>query len=831
LREIPGPGALVAKKFGPKEGDSTHVDTASGLTTLADLVRHYRSVARLSQEEMAERAGLSARTVSDIECGVARSPRAVTLSLLAEALALDPPAKQRLYASVRRGPASPEPALVSPQPKLPAGPARLIGRADELRAARTRILEEPVPLLNVTGAAGVGKTAFVLGLARDLAESFERVLYVDLAGLPDAGFVLAKIAVDAGFKEVPGVEPAAALAEALAERPTLLVLDTFEHVPAAAAAVAGLPAAAPTLRIVTASRAPFAGAGGRAFRLEPLPAASAVELLVERVKDVRPDFEVTAANSDGVSELVSRLEGLPLAIELAAPLLRLMPAPALAARVAHPLPLLESTRSGVPPRQRTMRSALASSYDLLGEAEQSLFRRLAVFAGPFDAAAAERVAGGGGDAFATLRSIAGLVDHNLLAAAGSDDDVEPSFAFSGLVRTYALELLSQSGELDSAFARSADFVIELARTVTFGDPQSQSCENLERVKTALPNIEAVFDWTLATGRIELGMRLAQALWAFWWLTGSFASGLARVMPLIAAAQAGAPVGEAVLAEVYLLAAGLTDARGEIEEADALARQALPIKRRLGDKLSEAAILTGQGVHASERCDFVQARALFEAGLAIRQACERPLLVAKSLTDLGQSAFHEGDVVAAAAYLERALAAFREVRSDLGTGIAFALLGAIAANQRATDRAETFSKEALRVGNAVGHGATVAVATFNLGLVALQRHDLDAAEGFLREALAAFHAGEASGEVPYVVEALAEVAAAKGNPREAVRLFGAAAAFRERARKRLFPVFRESRDAVIATLRAALGNDVFEAEWMVGTTQRLTPPFDKLPSTS
>jgi len=815
---VPGPAASAAKTWASEEGVSTHVDAASGLTTLADLVRHYRSVARLSQEEMAERAGVSARTVSDIECGVARSPRAVTLSLLAEALALDAPAKQRLYASVRRGPANPEPPRVAPL-KLPPGPVRLIGRADDLRAARARILEEPARLLNVTGAAGVGKTAFVLGLARELAASFERVLYVDLAGLPDASFVHAKIAIDAGFKEAPGVEPAAGLAAALAERPTLLILDTFEHVPLAAASVEGLLAEAPSLRIVTASRAAFAGARGRAFRVEPLAAAAAAELLAERVKDVRPDFEVTAANGDGVAELVGKLEGLPLAIELAAPLLRLMPAAALAARLAHPLPLLESTRSGLPPRQRTMRRALASSYELLGDEERALFRRLAVFAGPFDVAAAERVAGSDGDPSATLHRIAGLVDHNLLGAAGSDEDVEPSFAFSGLVRTYALELLSESGDLDAAFARLADFALVVARTVSFGDPGSQSRDNLERVRAALPNIEAVFDWALATQRIELGMRLAHALWAFWWVTGSFASGLARVVALIAAAQGGAPVDEAVLADAYILAAGLSDARGEIEEADALARQALPIKRRLGDRLSEAAILAGQGVRASERCDFAQARALFEASLAIRQACERPLLVGQSLTDLGQSAFHEGDLAAAEAYLERALAAFREARSDLGTGVVFALFGAIAANRHATDRAETFSKEALRVGNEVGHGATVAVATFNLGLVALQRADPDEAERLLREALEAFDAGEASGDVPYVVEALAEVAAAKGDPREAVRLLGAAAAFRERARKRLFPVFRDSRDAFLAALRTALGDDVYEADWLVGSALR------------
>jgi predicted ATPase/DNA-binding XRE family transcriptional regulator len=819
--------ASAAKNCSPGEGDSTQVDTASGLTTLADLVRHYRSVARLSQEEMAERAGVSARTVSDIECGVARAPRAVTLSLLAEALALDAPAKQRLYASVRRGPATPEAARVAATParvaapKLPPGPVRLIGRAGELREARARILEEPVRLLNVTGAAGVGKTAFVLGLAHELAGSFERVLYVDLAGLPDASFVHAKLAVDAGFKEAAGVEPADGLAAALAEQPTLLILDTFEHVPAAAAAIEALVAAVPSLRVVTASRTAFAGAGGRAFRVDPLPVWAAVELLTERVKDVRPDFEVNAANASGVAELVSKLEGLPLAIELAAPLLRLMPAPALAARLAHPLALLESSRSGLSPRQRTMRSALASSYELLSDAERTLFRRLAVFAGPFDVAGAERVAGSD-DAFATLRTIAGLVDHNLLRAAGSDDDVEPSFAFSGLVRTYALELLSESGDLDPAFARLADFALAVAQTVTFGDPGSQSRENLERVKTALPNIEAVFDWTLATGRIELGMRLAHALWAFWWVTGSFASGLARVTALIAAAQAGAPVEEGLLADAYILAAGLTEARGELEEADSLARQALPIKQRLGDRLSEAAILTGQGVRASERCDFAQARILFEAGLAIREACERPLLIGKSLTDLGQSAFHEGDVAAAAEYLQRALAAFREARSDLGTGVAFAILGAIAANRRATDRADTFSKEALRVASAVGHGATAAMATYTLGLVALQRDQLDEAERLLREALAAFYAGEASGDVPYVVEALAEVAAAKGNPREAVRLLGAAHAFRERARKRLFPVFRESRDAFVAALRTALGDDVYEADWMVGTALRITP---------
>jgi predicted ATPase len=801
---------------------------------------------------MAERAGLSARTVSDIECGVARSPRAVTLSLLAEALALDATAKQRLYASVRRGPSvaalrqaqgdsgqaqgdggkaggyngtlSPSKGpgeSAAPAMRLPLGPARLIGRSGEVENARALVLEQPSRLLNVTGAAGVGKTAFVLFVARELAGSFERVLYVDLGALPDASFVLAKIAVDAGFKEVAGLEPAEGLAAALAERPTLLVLDTFEHVATAAPSVEGLLAAVPSLRIVTASRAPFGGSAGRAFRLDPLPAAAAAELLTERVKDVRPDFEVTAGNAAGVADLVRALEGLPLALELAAPLLRLMPAAALAARLAQPLPLLVSSRSGVPPRQRTMRSALASSYDLLGDDERALFRRLAVFAGPFNASAAERVAGSGGDFFATLRTIAGLVDHNLLRAAGFDEAAEPSFDFSGLVRNYALELLAESGELDLAYSRLADHVSEVARTVTFGNPSSQSRENLDRVRAELPNIDAAFDWALATGRIELGMRLAHALWTFWWVSGSFASGLARVNALIAGARDGPRVAEAVLADAYILAAGLSEARGDLDEADGFARQALPIKRRLGDQLGVAAILTGQGVRASERCDFTQARAFFEEGLAIRRASANPLMVGKSLTDLGQSAFHQGDAVAAAEYLEQALAAFREARSDLGTGVAFAILGALAVNRRSTDRAETFSHEALRVGTAVGHGATVALATFNLGLVALQRGELDEAERLLRAAHEAFYAGDASGEVPYVLEALAEVAAAKGRTRQAVRLLGTAHAFRERARKTMFPAFRDAYTAFVDTLRAKLGDEVFEADWMVGSALRVT----------
>jgi len=703
----------------------------------------------------------------------------------------------------------------------PVGAARLIGRLGEIEQARTLILAGPSRLLNVTGAAGVGKTAFVIGLAHELVGAFERVLYIDLGALPDASFVLAKIAVDAGFKEVPGVVPAAALATALAERATLLVLDTFEHVATAGTAVEGLLAAVPSLRVVTASRAPFGGGAGRAFRLDPLPAAAAIELLTERVQDVRPDFEVTPANAVGVADLVRVLEGLPLAIELAAPLLRLMPAAALAARLAHPLPLLVSSRSGVPARQRTMRSALASSYELLGDEERALFRRLAVFAGPFDANAAERVAGGGGDAFATLRTLAGLVDHNLLRAAGSDEAAEPAFDFSGLVRRYALELLTESGELDAAFARLAEHELAIAGTVTFGTPASQSRENLDRVRAELPNIDAVFDWALATGRIELGMRLAHALWAFWWVSGSYGSGLARVTALIAAAEGGAAVDEARLADAYMLAAGLSEARGEIDEAGLFAGQALPIKRRLGDQLGVAAIQTGQGVRASERCDFAEARALFEEGLAIRQACANPLLVGKSFTDLGQSAFHQGDAAAAAEYLEKALAAFREARSDLGTGVVFAILGALAANRSATDRAETFSREALRVGNAVGHGATVAVATFNLGLVALQRGELDKAERLLLDAHDAFFAGEASGEVPYVLEALAEVAVARGRPRRAVRLLGAAHAFRERARKVMFPVFREAYAAFTDRLRATLGDDVFEAEWMVGSALRVT----------
>lgn len=811
------------------------MDTASGFSTLAELVRHFRSLARLSQEELAERAGVSARTVSDIECGVARSPRAVTLSLLAEALALDAGDKQRLYALVRRSPAPPDlPAGVATVSKLPQGPPRLIGRAAELGAARALLATGAHRLLNCLGPAGVGKTAFVLELGRELRGSFERVLFVDLGSLPDAGFVATKIAVAAGVKEASGSNALAALAAALEEHRTLLLLDTFEHVMAAAPAIEDLLEAAPSLTIVTSSRAPLTGGAGRVLRIEPLPlpapgsapadvaANPAVELLVERVRDVRPDFEVTAANASVVADLVRNVWGVPLAIELAAPLLRMLPAAAVAARLADPLPLLVTTRSGVPLRQRTMRGAIAWSHELLGPDERIFFRRLSVFRAPFDAAAAERIAAseGGGDMLGTLRLIAALVDHNLLRAAGNDEDVEPSFAFSPLVREFAFELLSASDDADPVFERLAAYVLEAARRVSFQEPASQSRESLERLTAAIPNIDAVFDWTLATGRIELGIELAQALWAYWWVTGSFASGVSRLTALIARAEGGSPVSDAHLANAYIEAAGLTEAHGEFERADELAERALPIKRRLNDLPGIAAILNGKGVRASERCEFEKAREYFEAGLAIRQQIGNRLLVGQSYADLGHSAFYQGDTVGAAAYLQQALAAFRDAHSELGIGVAFASLGAIAANQNLFDRAETFSREAERVATAVGHGASLALVTFNLGLVALGRGEYDEAEKLLRDALAAYQASEASSELPYVVEALAEVLAAKGHPREAARLLGAAHAHRQRARKLMFPVFEARYGDFIAALRMALGDDVFDDDWLVGSALRI-----------
>jgi predicted ATPase/DNA-binding XRE family transcriptional regulator len=795
------------------------------MVTLAELVRQFRSDARLSQEDLAERAGLSPQTVSNIERGIAPSPRAITLSLLAEALGLDVDKKERLTASIRRQPAGLPPPLQVAEPfavrgirRLPPGPVRFIGREKELAACRALLGDADVRLVTVLGGAGVGKTSLALEIARTTTAIFDAgVLFVELSGVPDQSFVATKISVAAGVREAADGALSETIGAALGNRRALLVLDTFEGVIGAAPFVAELLVAAPSLTALVTSRSPLHLAAECRFPLAPLGRKAATELLVERIQALRPEFSVTPANAPSIAEVAQRLDDLPLAIELAAPLLKLMSPAALASRLEKRLPLLVAGPLDVPARQRTMRAALDWSYVLLSPDEAQLFRRLAVFRGAFSADAAASIGGSEGSTpLAVLRSLAVLVDHNL-ARVVDEEDTEPRFVCSDLVREYAAELLAASGERDATFARLAEYLTACARQFSTRDSSAQIASMRTSLAREAANFDAVLGWALDPAWVETGLRLAVALRTLWWFAGMLVEGSTWLRGLLEVAECRHVANDALLADAYAAAGGLEEARGDFVAAGMFQAKALPLKRKLGDLAGVAALLSGRAVAASQSGDYPRARELLTEGLIIRRALGDNCKTAESLVDLGTIAADEGNSLDAEALFVEALGYFREAENDLGIGFAFQGLARNAALHGAPDRAETFGMEGLRIGRLIRHTVLVASSTETLGWVAFQRGTHAVAESLFRESIELFVAMGDRVALPDVMEGLAATRNARGDACEAAQLLGRADAIRRRRRKDIVPVLRVRHDRLVETLRNALGAESFNAEWNIGSS--------------
>ena len=515
------------------------VDTSSA--TFGMLLRQLRLAAGLTQEGLAERAGVSARGVQDLERGVRMAPRAETLRLLADALDLDAAARSTLITAAHPELASPgsaaSPERLSPPP-IPATP--LVGREPEVAAACAQLRrpggEVGTRLLTLTGPGGVGKTRLALAIAAELAADYaEGVAWVELAPVRDPDLVAAVVARAFGVRESGDQPVAETLVTFIAKRRLLLVLDNLEHVLAAAPLVAQLLAAGPQLTVLATSRTrlrlrgeqelsipPLAvpGADETQPPLEGLAGVAAMRLFTERAQEVLPDFALTAENAAAVAAICRRLDGLPLALELATVRIKLLPPAALLSRLERRLPLLSGGARDLPHRQQTMRDAIAWSHDLLTTDEQAVFRRLAVFVGGFTLEVAEDVGGRfarGGEVEreappSVLDLVASLCDQSLLRPL-SPTGSEPRLALLETIREYAGECLVASGEEeDTRHAHAACFLAlaERAEPELTGPTQTAW---LDRLEVEHDNLREALGWSVQHDP-RTALRLVGALWRF-----------------------------------------------------------------------------------------------------------------------------------------------------------------------------------------------------------------------------------------------------------------------------------------------------------------------------
>lgn len=797
-------------------------------SAFGSLLREFRVDRGYSQEALAEHASLSPRTISDLERGVKTRPHPATLRFLAEALDLEPDDRARFVAAARPGAAPPERSAPQPVRRIPQPPTPLIGRDGEMATALDLLARDTTRLITITGPGGVGKTRLALEIASAIeAQDQREVAFVELGPIAEPALVASAVATTLDLHERAGVPLEDAIREHLQSRKLLLVLDNCEHVlDGVRALILSLLAAAPDLAILATSRPPLHLRDERALPLAPWPvpdpdaierlddlaASPAVALFLERAGAARADLELTDADARDIVAICRQLDGLPLALELAAIRVRALSLRALAGMLGERLRLLTQGPWDAPERHRTLREAIGWSHDLLTGSQKTFFRRLAVFAGGCTLDGATRVAAGD-DPFTALDGLEALVDQGMVLQT-SEPDGEVRFRMLGTVRDYALERLEASGEAGAIHAALAAQIIELAEQADPSDPGKM----VARLTREQANIRAALAWALGDtghgGDPAIALRLAGALWPFWHMRGQYQEGHGWLERAIA--QAG-QVDPAARAQAFLTLANIANNLEDHAHARSLYGESLHICEEIGDDRGVASATIGLGMVATNTGDYDRAEKLLDEALERCQALASPATVT-CLFGLGQLAIARGDTDAAErwldearkmcgpnavvplAYLAMESARIARYRGDL-----------IVAGEQAAACLGTFRE--------IGERRAEATSLTELGHIDLLTGNLDAAADRFREAAARNLEMRAELGLVTCLEGLACIAVARGDVSQAAHLGGAAAAWRDRVGTARTVPEREMFDTTMANARTA-DPDRFDAAWRAGGTMSI-----------
>jgi predicted ATPase/DNA-binding SARP family transcriptional activator len=827
------------------------------------------------------------------------------VALFARELDSEPlPATRALIASIREGrfpetalplePASATgsaPAATRPR-GLPAPVDDLIGREREV--AELRHLLATTRLMTLTGPGGVGKTRLALAAAHVAAPSFAgNVAFADLSEIDDPALALPAIARAMGVRETGGQPMLDTLSDAIGSDRWLLVIDNMEHVADAAAQVAALLATCPHLVTLVTSRSRLQLMGEQEYPVQPLavPDVSsaisnwdglalpgmaledvpAVALFTRRAQAARPDFTLDGPNGTAVAEICRRLEGLPLAIELAAARVRLLPPADLLAQLEHPLAVLTGGPRDAPARHRTLRATIGWSYDLLPSEEQDLFARLSVFAGGCTLGAIDVLLHDPGHGSvsrsgrfrpeqwsitsnpATLDLVASLVEQSLLRQETDAEGVS-RLRMLETIREYARERLEFTGEADDVRHHHADLFQSLAEAA---EPELTGPEQaiwLEWLESEHDNLrQAITTWhEREDGENEL--RLAAALWRFWWQRGFLTEGRYWLEQALGGEHGG---GSAARGTAHDGAGALAEAQGDLNAAALHHEAALDLRRALGDRGGEARSMIDFGIIADKMGNPERAVQLFEDGLAIAREVGDRAQLASGLANLGFTSLDQGNHQHAAAAFRESLALFRELEDQRNLCYVLGGLGNLAFLQGDLANARAMQEESLNVLRSLGDRQGIADATADLGHVLQRQGDLAQAETLYGEALHHYqelgdrsgitfvltHLGRLMhlrgdsaraemllqqgmqaawqlGEQPMLAEAiegLAEVACDGGEPTRCARLLGAAEALRESTGVPLPAVHEPAIAQCVSIARAALGDAGFAAARAEGRT--------------
>jgi predicted ATPase/class 3 adenylate cyclase len=717
---------------------------------------------------------------------------------------------------------------------LPLQPTPLIGREKEVGEVCDLLRGNETRLLTLTGPGGTGKTRVALQTAADLLDDFpDGIYFVPLATLTEAELFSSAVAETLGVREVGEQPLGETLKDYLHERSMLLLLDNFEQVLRAAPTVTELLGAAPGLKVLATSRAPLGLYGEHEFPVPPLALPDlksppplerltqyeAVGLFVERARAVKPDFKVTNESAPAVAEICVRLDGLPLAIELAAARIKMLPPRAMLQRLSSRLKLLTGGARDLPERQRTLRATIEWSHALLGEGELILFARLAVFSGGRTLEAIEAVCDAEGDLpVDSFEGVSSLLDKSLLRQEERPEE-EPRFVMLETVHEFAREKLKESGEAEEIKRDHAEYFLTLAEEA---NPQLKGPDQVEwlgRLESEHDNMRAALSWALEREEAELALRLGGALWWFWFVRGHYIEGRRWLEDALAMDRRGAPE---VRAMALAGVGGLAQEQGDFDRAREACEEGLELLAHEGRVRSEAKLylLIGLGWVAVSREDHKRATQLFEESLVLSREMGDTWWLAGSLLGLATVSHNRGDSETATELYEQSMDLFREQVDKLGLANCLINLGMLVYSKGNLGRAAKLTEEAVALFRELGARGDVALGLCNLGWMAQLQNDLSRAADFYEESLTLAWDTGMNPIVQSALEGCACLAGARGEAERAAQLWGASQALLEAKDIPRDADFLAEADARISLVRSDMGEEAWEEAWRKGRAMTL-----------